>query len=187
MAQHILSIGVGLTYNEGIFIVEDTSIYTPLLPISNQTLQITPPGFSVPTIITSTVNNFRLILNACSLGVASPGGCSNMCPNIPDGVYGIYYSVSPNTDVYVGYQYMRIVSGINRLNKFLCKLQLPNCLPGQELTYELNNITLIRNYLISAQTNVNELHNITDGINQYRFAIELMNKMETRKPYCINY
>lgn len=185
MAQHILQIQVGQTYNEGVFIVEDTSIYTPSLPVSNQSLQITPPGFSVPTVITTTVQNFRFVLNACALGITSPGGCSNMCPNIPDGVYSIYYSVSPNTNVFVGYQYMRIVSAINRLNGYLCKLQLPNCLPSEELTYELNNITLIRNYLISAQTNVNDLHNFQDGVNQYRYAIELMNKMITKKPYCI--
>lgn len=187
MAQHLLAIDVPNTYNESVFLVRDISIYTPLLSVSCQSLQITPPGFSTPTVIVPTVPNFQLVLNACSLGIAISTGCSDMCPNIPDGIYGIYYSVSPNTQVYVGYQYMRIVSAVNRLNGYLCRLQLPNGLPGQELTYELQNIDIIRNYLRSAQTNVNDLHQLTDGMNNYRYAVELMNKMMTRRPYCTNY
>lgn len=187
MSQHILSLQVNNTYNEGIFIVQDTSIYASGLGVACQSLQITPPGFTTPTVIVPTTQNFQFILNACTLGIVGPTGCSDMCPNIPDGVYGLYYSVSPNDQVFVGYQYLRIVSAINRLNGYLCKLQLPNCLPGQELTYELNNISIIRNYLISAQTNVNDLNQIQDGVNSYRFAIDLMNKMSTRKAYCSNY
>lgn len=187
MAQHILQLQVDNTYNEGVFLIRDISIYTPLLGVSCQSLQITPPGYSIPTVIVPTIQNFQYVLNACSLGITVPGGCSDMCPNLPDGIYGLYYSVSPNTSVFVGYQYMRIVSAINRLNSYLCKLELPNCLPSEKLVYELNNISLIRNYLISAQTNVNDLHNLTDGMNNYRYAIQLMNKMVTRRPYCTSY
>lgn len=187
MPQHILQIEIGQTYNEGVLLLRDISIYTPLIPVSNQSLQITPPGFAVPTVINTTVQNFNFVLNACALGIINSTGCSDKCPNIPDGIYGIYYSISPNTDVFVGYQYMRIVSALNRLNGLLCKLSLPNCLPSQELTYEINNINLIRNYLFSAQTNINDLHEFTNGMNQYRYAIELMNKMATRPLYCVNY
>ena len=185
--QHILQIDVPNTYNEGVFLIRDISIYASGLGVTNQSLQITPPGFTTPTVIVPTTENFQYVLNACSLGIVGPTGCSDMCPNIPDGIYGIYYSVSPNDQVYVGYQYMRIVSAINRLNALLCKLRLPNCLPSQELTYELNNISLIRNYLISSQTNCNDLHQLQDSVNQYRFAIDLMTKMVTRRPYCLNY
>lgn len=187
MAQHILSLQVDNTYNEGIFLIRDTSIYTSLLGVSCQSLQITPPGFTTPTVIIPTTQNFQYVLNACTLGITNPTGCSDMCPNIPDGIYRLWYSVSPNDQVYVGYNYMRIVTAINRLNKYLCALQLPNCLPDQELTYELQNIDIIRNYLRSAQTNVNDLQQLQDGVNQYRYAIDLMNKMVTRKPYCTNY
>lgn len=187
MAQHILQLQVNPTYNEGILLIQDTSIYTSLLPVSCQSLQITPPGFTTPTVITPLTQNFQYILNACSLGLVGSTGCSDMCPNIPDGIYGIYYTVAPNTQVYVGYQYMRIVSATNRLNEQLCKLSLPNCLPSQELQYELQNIDIIRNYLISAQTNVNDLNNLQDGMNNYSYAINLMDKMVTKKPYCTNY
>lgn len=185
--QHILQLQIDPTYNEGVLLVRDISIYASGLGVACQSLQISPPGFTIPTIIVPTTTNFSYILNACTLGIAVPGGCSDMCPNIPDGIYQLYYTVSPNDKVFVGYQYLRIVSAINRLNGYLCKLQLPNCLPSQELTYELQNIDIIRNYLRSAQTNINDLHNQTDGINQYQFAISLMDKMVTRRPYCTTY
>jgi len=184
MSQHVLSIDIPITQNVGIMLFDDTSIYTSSLPVSNQNLQITPPGFSTPTIITSTVPHFRLVLNACMLGIANPTACASTCPAIPDGIYGINYSVSPNDKVFVSYQYLRIVSAINRLDDMLCSLSLPCCLPNQELIYELQNIDIIRNYLRSAQTNVNNLHNFTDGINQYRYAISLMDKMINHKPKC---
>ncbi len=187
MSQHILQLQVDPTFNEGVLLVRDISIYTPLLPVACQSLQITPPGFTTPTVIVPTTTNFQYVLNACTLGITTPTGCSDMCPNIPDGIYRLYYTVSPNDKVFVGYDYMRIVSAINRLNAMLCKLQLPNCLPSEELTYELQNIDVIRNYLRSAQVNVNDLHNLQDGVNQYRYAIDLMNKLVTRKPYCVNY
>ena len=169
MAQHILSLQVDNTYNEGIFLIRDTSIYTSLLGVSCQSLQITPPGFTTPTVIIPTTQNFQYVLNACTLGITNPTGCSDMCPNIPDGIYRLWYSVSPNDQVYVGYNYMRIVTAINRLNKYLCALQLPNCLPDQELTYELQNIDIIRNYLRSAQTNVNDLQQLQAGVLPERY------------------
>jgi hypothetical protein len=187
MSRHILQLEVPDVYNEGIFIVKDTSIYTSSLGVSCPSLQITPPGFSTPTVITPTSHNFEMILNACTLGITSPTNCATSCPNIPDGIYGIYYTVAPNDQVYVGYQYLRIVSAINRLNGLLCDLGLPCCLPDQEIEDQLKNISIIRGYLISAQTNVNTQKEYTDGINQYRYAISLMDKMTHRKPKCVRH
>lgn len=187
MARHILALDVPPTNNEGVFIVKDISIYTSTLPALCPSLQITPPGFATPTIIIPSGQGFEMILNACTLGITLPVNCATTCPHIPDGVYSLYYSVSPNDQVFVGYQYLRIVSATNRLNEFLCDLGLPNCLPSRELEYELKNIDIIRNYLRSAQTNVNNLNNAVDGVNQYRYAVSLMNKMSTRKPKCVNH
>lgn len=187
MARHILQLDIPPTNNEGIFIVKDVSIYTTSLPVLCPSLQITPPGFGTPTTITPTGQNFEMILNACTLGITVPANCATTCPHIPDGIYSLYYTVSPNDQVFVGYQYLRIVSAINRLNGYLCDLSLPNCLPSKEMEYELRNIDIIRNYLRSAQTNVNNLKNPVDGMNQYNFAISLMNKMSVRKPKCVNY
>jgi hypothetical protein len=187
VAKHILQLEVPPVYNEGIFIVEDISIYAANIPVTCQNLQITPPGYGTPTIISITQQNFRLVLNACTIGVAAPGGCNDICPNLPDGIYNLRYSVSPNTQVWVEYQYLRITHAINRLNHLLCEVDLGDCLPDTETEYYLKNIDTIRNYLISGQVNVNDKHQCEDGINQYRYALALMEKMSRRKPNCVNY
>lgn len=186
MARHILQLQVTDTSNEGIFIVKDISIYTSSLGVACQSLQITPPGFSTPTVIVPTTENFEIIFNACTLGITPAVNCATSCPRIPDGIYSLYYTVAPNTEVFVGYQYMRIVSAMNRRNQLLCDLALPCCLPDKELQYELRNLDIIRNYLISAQVNVNNLKQQADGVNNYRYAVSLMDKMSSRKPHCSN-
>ncbi len=184
--RHILSLEVIEVSNEGIFIVKDTSIYTSAIGVACQSLQITPPGFDTPTVVVPSTQNFEIIFNACTLGITPAINCATSCPRIPDGIYSLYYTVSPNTDVYVGYKYLRITSAMNRRNQLLCDLALPCCLPDKELQYELRNLDIIRNYLISAQVNVNNLKDYSTGINEYRYAVDLMDKMSHRKPHCSN-
>lgn len=185
MAKHILLIDVPDVSNEGIFLLNDISVYTNTLPISCMNLQITPPGFGTPTVIEPTTPNFSLILNACTLGMMSSGGCGEFCPNIPDGIYNIYYSVSPNNGVWVEYQYLRITHAVNILNKLLCAVGLEECQPSREMDYELRSIDIIKNYLKSAQLSVNVLHEPEQGINLYRYALRLIEKMSMGKPNCL--
>jgi hypothetical protein len=186
MARHILQLEVPDTYCEGVFLVNDISIYTNTLPVTCMNLQITPPGYSSPTVIVPTQENFKLILNACTLGLMAPGGCGELCPNIPDGIYNIYYSISPNTQVFVEYQYLRITHAMNMRNNLLCELNMPCCLPSKELEYDIKNLDLIKSFLLSAQLNVGVAHQPEDGINMYRYALQLMEKMRKRKPKCVS-
>lgn len=187
MAKHFLLLDVPDTYVEEVFLLNDVSVYTSSLPVTCQNLQITPPGYNSPTIIDPTQQNFKLVLNACTLGITSPGGCNDICPAIPDGIFNIWYSVAPNDKVWVEYQYLRITHAVNVLNQALCSLNAPCCLPDQELQYELKNIDIIRNFLISAQVNINNFHQPVDGMNQYRYALSLLEKMTRRKPNCVSY
>lgn len=185
MPGTILQLEVGTTSNEGIFLIKDTSIYYTGQTTPCINLQVTPPGFGSPVLITPSSTRFDLVLNACTLGIIGPTNCAIKCPGIPDGIYGIRYSIADN--IFVEYQYMRITKAMNRLNGLLYALGLPSCLPGQELEYDTRNIDMIRNYLLSAQTNVNEQSNYQDAINQYRYALDLMDKMARTKPNCVNY
>lgn len=183
--MHVLALNIPDIYNEGVFVVEDISVYDSNIPVNCMDLQITPPGYGVPTIYTPSVPNFKLVLNACTLGIIGPTGCTYSCPDIPDGIYQISYSVSPNTKAFVHYNYMRITSAVNRQRKMLCQVQLPCCLPTQEEEYMIKELDIIYDYLISAQVNVNtSCGDVKDGVNQYRYAITLMDKMCTRKPFC---
>ena len=162
---------------------KDTSIYTPLLPISCPELQILPPGFGVPTVI-SVQSGFDLVLNACSIGLLHPPSCASSCPVLEDGIYNIRYSVSPNASVWVEYNFLRVTKAVNTLNELLCKLPLQCALPSQELEYDINNITMIREYLNAAQIYVGQMNRPADGINMYRFALTLIEKMSTCRPNC---
>jgi hypothetical protein len=194
MGKHILQLFFPDCSNEGVFLIDDISIYdglaagisgstVPGLPVACANLQITPPGFKTPTSL-SVIPQSRLILNACTMGTLSASACANSCPDLEDGMYNIRYSVSPNDLVYVEYKILRIVRAMNRLNRMLCRIGLTPCLPSADVESELRNIDTIRDYLISAKMTVENEHQYADGINQYVFAVGLMDKMSYRRQNC---
>lgn len=184
MSKHILSLEVLPTTNQGIFRLDDTSIYASDLPVSCPNIQILPPGYKVPASIDPLASGFRLVLNACTIGISGATDCSQMLPNLPDGMYHIRYSVSPNDKVYVTYQHLRTVKAMNRLNDLRCAVNLQCCLPDQETIYLLQQFDLIEGFLKSAKVTVENCHKFDDGVNQLRYANQLMDKMSTTKPFC---
>jgi hypothetical protein len=184
MAKHILGLEVIETTNTGIFRIDDTSIYDPLLPVNCPNIQILVPGYSTPCSIDPLAPNFRLILNACTIGITDAGNCSESLPVLPDGPYHLRYSVSPNTQAYVEYDYMRTTKALKRYYKLLCGVNLKCCLPDKETEYQLKELDIIYNFILSAKVTVEECHIIDDGVNQLRYANHLMDKLASRKPFC---
>jgi len=184
MARHILQLDFGNITNEGVFLIKDISIYAPGLAVSCPELQILPPGYRTPTIISNIVSGFDLVLNACQVGMLSPGRCSNSCPGLPDGIWHFRYDVSPNAIVFVEYDVMRIVHAMNKCMNLLCKLSIPTCLPSAELQQQISELMFIQWLLISAKVTVEDQHKPDDGINQYRYALQLMEKVSSRRCFC---
>ena len=185
MGQHILSLGFPETVNEGILLVDDTSTYDNILPVTCPNLQIMTPGFVTPASIDPLTKGFRLIFNSCTLGVSTTGSCSKSLPCLQDGIYNIRYSVSPNDKVYVEYLMLRNVKAMNRYYTMLCQLDLKCCLPDKETQYMLQQLDIIRNYIVSAKVTVESCaHDPEAGINLLRYANALMDKMSRRKPFC---
>jgi len=184
MGKHILGLQIMDTVNEGIFRLDDISIYDPALPVTCLNIQILAPDYKTPTSIDPLASGFRLILNACTLGLTSIGNCTNSLPCIPDGIYHLRYSVAPNDKVYVEYDHLRTVKAMNRYYKLLCAVNLPCCLPDKETEYLLRELDIIYNFILSAKVTVENCHTLDDGINQLRYANMLMDKMSTRKPFC---
>lgn len=183
MAKHLLSLFIPDITNEGILLIEDTSVYTDMLPVSCPNLQILPPGYIQPLSIDVTAG-FRIAFNACTLGMLPMTGCSDSCPNLPDGIYDIRYSVSPNDTVFVSYKYFRTTAAINRYQKALCDLNLKCCLPDQETEYLLSQLAIIHSYLVSAKVTCEDQHSFDTAMSQYRYAITLLDKMSTCRPIC---
>lgn len=161
--QHQLYLDIPETNNVSIFRVVDASIYAPDLDVKCATLQITSPGFTEPaeidvtTYASSGMASFNLVLNACTLGITS-GSCSPVAPALPDGIYKIKYSVSPNDLVYVEYYQLRLTQTLNTYNQQLCILELAACEPSVETRARLNELRLIKSFFDAAKVKAEDCH-----------------------------
>lgn len=183
MGKHILSLAIPQVSNDGILVIEDTSIYDPVLKVDCPTLQVQYPGAPSPVLI-DVSPGFRAIINACALGIVGADQCTDNCPCLPDGIYDIRYSVSPHDKVFVEYQHLRITRALNKWYSILCSLNLQCCVPSADMEYMLKELYIIRMYLYSAVGSVENCHEPQEGMNLYRFANSLMDKLSNRKPNC---
>lgn len=178
MAQHVLSLEAPDTMNKCILRVVDTSIYNPLSPPVCPRLQITLPGFNVPVSFDDTqiAPGFMLNLTACDLALQTKG-CGTTYDDLPDGIYIIKYSVSPNEYVFVEYNHLRITKALWMIQCILCYLDLGTCDPPIQIKEKLNQLTLIRRYLDAAKAQVEFCHHPDKGMELYRYATKLLDKL----------
>jgi hypothetical protein len=178
MAQHILSLEAPDTMNLGILRIVDTSVYSDIIPISCPTLSVTLPGFKYSVEFTEPVitPGFIVNLTACNLQVQSVQ-CGTLLNNLPDGVYIIKYSVSPNDQVFVEYNHLRITFAMQEYQKLLCQIDLGTCDPPQAIKDKLNKLRMIQMYLQAAKAKVEVCHEPQEGMQLYTYALKLLNKM----------
>jgi len=100
-SKHILSLEIPTVSNCDLLCIKDTSQYSSELAVDCEELLITLPGFSVPVLI-DVDKSFDMCLTACTLSLQKEN-CGTVQDKIPDGIYIIKYSVSPNSKVYVEY------------------------------------------------------------------------------------
>jgi hypothetical protein len=185
MANHVLSLEVPTVMNPCILKIFDTSVYTSLIPITCPTLNITVPGFGYSNQIEGLdmiafVNDSHITLTACDLQLQT-ADCGAKYANIPDGIYIIKYSVSPNDDVYVEYNHLRITQALIKYNKILCDVDVAACDPPFIIKEKLEALRLIFMYLQSAKSKVETCHEPQKGMSLYNYALKLLNKLD-----CIN-
>ncbi len=179
MANHVLSLEVPTVMNPCILTVMDTSVYTDLIPVTCEQLNITVPGFQYS--VQLDVNaGFIENITACDLNLQTTN-CGTEYTDIPDGIYIIKYSVSPNDVVYVEYNHMRITKALNRYYNILCRLDVADCDPPFKIKQKLEELNLIKMYLEAAKSKVEFCHEPQKGMSLYNYAWKLLNKMD-----CIN-
>ena len=178
MAQNVLSLEAPDTLNKCILRVVDTSLYNSMTPVSCPNLQITLPGFIQPAVFTEpTVDpGFILNLTACDLGVQTVN-CGTVYNDLPDGIYIIRYSISPNDIVYVEYNHLRITKALWKYNNILCDLDIAACDPPEAVKQKLNTLRLIKMYLDAAKAQVEICHHPDKGMQLYNYAVKLLDKM----------
>jgi hypothetical protein len=179
--KHQLSLHIPQTMDDWSLTIMDTSIYTDLIPVSCPTLQILLPGFKKAVTLDQNsspvlVPGFTKNLSACMLNVQKES-CGSRFDPLPDGVYVIKYSVSPNDYVYVEYNHLRIVKAMTKWDRLWCELELAPCANPKDKTDKADKLMEIRGYLYAAVATVQGCHNASKGMELYEYAIRLMDKM----------
>ena len=175
MANHVLSLEVPTVMNPCILTIMDTSVYTDLIPVTCEQLNITVPGFqhSVQLDVNA---GFIENITACDLNLQT-SNCGTEYVDIPDGIYIIKYSVSPNDLVYVEYNHLRITQALIKYNKVLCDVDAAACDPPAAIKKKLEALRLINMYLQAAKAKVEYCHEPQKGMSLYNYALKLLNKL----------
>jgi hypothetical protein len=83
-------------------IASDVSEYDALLPINNATLMVQIPGFPTPVTVVLPLRG-KVSMSSTTLGLTTG---SRLC-DLPDGLYTLTHSVSPNDKVYTAVYHYR--------------------------------------------------------------------------------
>jgi len=178
MAQHVLSLEAPDTLNPALLRLIDTSIYIDMLTLTCPILKIAVPGFNTSVIIPNVSPEFdNLLITACDLGLQN-SQCGTDYAQIPDGIYIINWSVSPNEIVYVEYNHMRITQALIKIRNAYCNLDLGVCDPPVDVKLKLENLRLIQSMLQASKSFVEYCHNPNKGMQLYAYAIKLLNKFD---------
>lgn len=174
-----LSLNIPDIQTDCILRIEDTSWYDPIMPYVCPTLQVLVPGFkdcvefnstTVPIVVEK---GFIFNLNACELKLQS-GQCGVLFNELPDGVYVIKYSISPNEQLYVEYNHLRITAIKKQLKAELCKLQLGACEPGAETDAKFKDLMRISGYIDAAKASVEYCLDAEKGMVIFNYAKKLL-------------
>jgi len=178
MSRHVLSLEIPDTLNKCILRVVDTSVYDPNIAATCPLLQITIPGFIHPVNITEPQisTGFMVNITACDLGL-QVSDCNTVFYDVPDGIYIVKYSIEPKNLVYVEYNHLRVTCALNRINKIRCALNLGACEPPTEVLQKLKKIALIEQYIKAAKAYVEDCHDPKRGIELYKYAVKLIDKL----------
>jgi len=180
--KHALSLIIPDTMNDWSLTIQDSSIYADLIPVSCPTLQVLVPGFVKAATFTEDTPveiqpGFIVNLSACNLELQTQN-CGTVFDCLPDGIYVIKYSVSPNDIVYVEYNHLRITQALTLWNKHLCELEMAPCDPPLDKKIKLQELMEIKAYLEAAKNMVEFCHKADKGMDLYNYAMKRLKKMK---------
>ena len=160
--------------------VVDTSYYSQDLLVKCPILEVTVPGFNYAVQFgkDSLKPDFRVNLNSCDLELTQ-GSCENPA-SLPDGIYVVKYSVSPNDVVFVEYNHLRMTKALLTYSKILCELDIAGCEPTPETSKKLNELRKIRMYLDAAKAKVEICHEPGKGMEIFKYAVKLLGKFSCK-------
>jgi len=175
--KHSLSLEIPHISSPYVINIRDTGIYASGLPTQTPRLEILLPGFVQPVNIIQGVNpGFMFNVNAKDLELQLQTDIAMMA--LPDGVYTIRYSVSPNNIVHVSYYHLRATKIMNEYYAVLGTLVIDECDSACHLHKDekLSALRQIKMYIESAIAKVEVMHATQEGIDMLTFAQRQLNK-----------
>ena len=181
-SKHILSLEIPAVSNCDLLCIKDTSQYSKDLAIDCEELLITLPGFSVPVLI-KVDSKFDMCLTACTLALQTDD-CGTHQEKIPDGIYIVRYSVSPNSKVYVEYNHLRVTRLLTTYYEVLCELEVQACQPDSDKQALLAEMSYIKTLIDAAVANVEYCQSAEHGMQLYNYAKTRLNKISCPTGNC---
>ena len=175
--KHHLALDIPETACDNILRITDASVYASGLAVDCPRLDIMLPGFTVPVYITTFTPGDSINLNAIDLGLIPVNSPEIM--SLPDGLYTIKYSVSPNDKVFVEYYHLRVTRLLNTYWKEVCKVQLAPCEPSVEQHEKLHDLRYIKMYIDGAKAKAEYCHSPKDAVDMYLYAQKLLKKYQS--------
>lgn len=132
--------------------IADISTYPTGFNISSPTIEITPPGYMMESIIF--VPRTIQMFDSGTLGISCGDGCSKT--PIPDGVYKIRYSVYPNYKYTVTKSIIRVDELVEKFDKVYIQLGTCDTQYENQLRNQMHAIWAYINEAIAAANNCME-------------------------------
>lgn len=146
--------------------IQDISVYPDGWLVECADLVITPPGFTdgVPINIDGIL--FNKTVTACDLGLQTEN-CDRCNMTLPDGIYLIKYSISPNDSLFVSYYHFRTAILRYKFHSLLCCLDSKKLYDEDlKIIYETVNKIVFNMEVLKLDCEFN--HNIKDAMSLYR-------------------
>jgi len=172
--KHHLDIEIPDTPCETIIRILDSSSYSEI-DRECVTLQVLVPGYEEPVEFENMDQDWGgVILNAVDLNIQQPFPQELSC--LPDGIYVIQYSVSPNDIMFVKKYHLRTTILVNKYYKELCRLQLDKCEPVSEQNQKLNDLRYIKSLIDAAKAKAEVCDATQQALDMYHYATILLDK-----------
>ena len=178
--RHNLALDIFETSCVDILRIADASVYSDGVVVECPTLEILMPGYAEPVVFTEDDTPDPLTINfdnrysMVDLGLQPINSTDLIC--LPDGIYVIQYSVSPNELLYVKYHHLRTTSFMNKYYKELCRVQLEQCEPVREQKQRLDDLRYIKSLVDAAKAKADVCDSPAQSLDMYHYAVALLNK-----------
>jgi hypothetical protein len=176
--KHTLGLDIPDTACDNILKIVDSSAYGQGMTPTCLRLDVTVPGFTNPAYITEDLTpGFTVNLTAIDLGLQPTS--NTVLATLPDGLYTVKYSVSPNDKVYIEYYHLRMTSLLTKYFSEICKIQLATCEPTAEQKQKMDDLRYIRMLMDAAKAKAEYCHATTQAVDMYNYACKLLAKYQT--------